>query len=167
MADPHPAALDLDALRKQCDVRFTRRSGPGGQNRNKVETAVILTHRPSGVVAEANEERSQARNGEEALRRLRLSLAVEVRGPLGRGPSTLWRSRAAGGKLRVNPAHDDYPALLAEALDHLDAAGFDPKAAASGLGCSPTQLVKLLKGEPRALLAVNAARGERGLHALR
>lgn len=164
---PHPAALDPDALRKQCDVRFTRRSGPGGQNRNKVETAVILTHRPTGLVAEANEERSQARNGEEALRRLRLSLAVQIREVAAAEPSPLWRSRSAGGKLRVNPDHDDYPALLAEALDHLAATGFDPKLAATPLGCSPTQLVKLLKGEPRALLAANAARAGLGLHALR
>ena len=49
----HPAAHDLERLLADCDVRFTRRSGPGGQNRNKVETAVVLTHRPTGLVAEA------------------------------------------------------------------------------------------------------------------
>ena len=44
---PHPAAVDLASLAAECDFRTTRRSGPGGQNRNKVETAVILTHRPT------------------------------------------------------------------------------------------------------------------------
>ena len=36
----HPAALPFDALLKECEVRRLRRSGPGGQHRNKVETAV-------------------------------------------------------------------------------------------------------------------------------
>ena len=45
----HPAALDPDVLAGECEFRATRRSGPGGQNRNKVETAVILTHRPTGT----------------------------------------------------------------------------------------------------------------------
>ena len=42
--NPHPAALDTELLARQCDFRATRRGGPGGQNRNKVETAVILVN---------------------------------------------------------------------------------------------------------------------------
>src|SRR5262249_27924451 len=42
----HPAARAPDALLAECEVRRTRRSGPGGQNRNKVETAVVLRHLP-------------------------------------------------------------------------------------------------------------------------
>ena len=57
----HPARLDPDALAAECDFRRTRRSGPGGRNRNKVETAVILTHRLTGVTAEASERRTQER----------------------------------------------------------------------------------------------------------
>ena len=60
-------------------MRHERRSGPGGQHRNKVSTAVVITHRPTGVRAEANERRSQAENHREAVRRLRVRLAVEVR----------------------------------------------------------------------------------------
>src|SRR5512136_1849191 len=78
---PHPAALDLASLAAECDFRTTRRSGPGGQNRNKVETAVILTHRPTGLSAEAAERRTQGENRKYALFRLRVKLALEVRGP--------------------------------------------------------------------------------------
>src|SRR5713101_7600430 len=88
----HPATLAPDRLLAECDVRFLRRSGPGGQNRNKVATAVVLTHRPSGLVAEANERRSQAENREAALFRLRINLALSIRLPSG-PPSALWRSR--------------------------------------------------------------------------
>jgi hypothetical protein len=169
----HPASLGLEELSSQCEFRTTRRSGPGGQNRNKVETAVILTHRPTGIVAEAAERRSQIENRREALFRLRLKLALEVRSPVvidldaGYAPSDLWRSRLRGGKVVVNPEHDDFPALLAEALDVLAACKHDARRAADELGCSSTQLVKLLAAEPRALAWLNARRAEAGLHPLR
>ena len=51
----------------------------------------------------------------------------------------------------MNPEHEDFPALLAEALDVLHVVGDEPRAAAEALGCSPTQLMKLLKEEPRRL----------------
>lgn len=167
---PHPASLDLDQLAAQCGFKTTRRSGPGGQNRNKVETAVILTHRPTGIVAEAAERRSQIENRREALFRLRVKLALEIRSPIEPGsyvPSPLWRSRLRGGKIVVSPEHDDFPALLAEALDVLAAHKLDVKPAAEALGCSPTQLVKLLAAEPQALVRLNAGRASAGLHPLR
>jgi hypothetical protein len=156
-------------LLAECEVRRLRRSGPGGQNRNKVETAVQLVYRPAGLVAEANERRSQAENQRVALRRLRVALAVEVRiGPdIGTGPSALWRSRCRQGKLSINPSHADFAPLLAEALDWLAALDWDPARAAERLQCTASQLVKLLALEPRALLQLNAARSERGFRPLR
>ena len=168
MVTPHPASLPVADLLAQCDVRFARRSGPGGQNRNKVETAAILTHRPTGVSAEANEQRSQARNRESALFRLRVNLALAVRIDPGAiiTPSPLWESRCRGGRFAINPGHDDFPALLAEALDALDARGDDFRAASACLGCSASQLVKFVKDEPRAFAAINDRRRSRGLHPL-
>ena len=165
----HPAALEPDRLLAECDVRFLRRSGPGGQNRNKVETAVVLMHRPTGLVAEANERRSQAENRKAALFRLRLALAIELRCEIrpGAAPSPLWRSRCHGGRIAVNPAHEDFPALVAEALDHLAGRDMDLRSAAESLGCTASQLTKLLKDEPRALVQVNARRRELGLGPLR
>ena len=165
----HPAALDPERLLADCDVTRTRRSGPGGQNRNKVETAVVLVHRPSGLVVEAGERRSQAENARNALFRLRLALAVAVRLPIGpdAAPSPLWRARCRDGRIAVNPRHDDFPALLAEALDVLWARGMDVRAAAEVLGCSASQLTRLLKDEPRALRLVNERRAQDGRRPLR
>jgi hypothetical protein len=66
----------------------------------------------------------------------------------------------------VNPEHDDFPALLAEALDVLAEAGHDPKRAAAELGCTATQLMRFLKEEPHALALINGERRRSGLHAL-
>ena len=165
---PHPAALPSAQLAAQCDVRRTRRSGPGGQNRNKVETAVVLLHRPSGIGAEASERRSQAENLHIALFRLRINLALELRSPPApdQPPSPLWQSRCHGGRIVVSPDHDDFPAIVAEALDVLAAHLLDTKRAAAVLGCTPTQLTRLLKAEPRALRLLNDQRQARGLHPL-
>ena len=65
-----PPSTDLEALARDCDIEFTRAGGPGGQHRNKAETAVRITHRPSGVTVVASERRSQARNKMAALKRL-------------------------------------------------------------------------------------------------
>ena len=164
----HPATQDVDALSAECDIRFTRRSGPGGQHRNKVETAVVLLHRPTQIQAEANERRSQAENRRVALSRLRLKLALEVRTSIAPAapPSALWRSRLQGQKLAINVHHEDFPALLAEALDVIAAQAFDVKQAAAQLGCSTSQLLRLLKLEPLAAQAVNRSRRDRGLRPL-
>jgi plasmid stability protein len=171
MNSPHPASLSEAELLANCDIVRQRRGGPGGQHRNKVETAVVITHRPTGIRAEANERRSQAENQQEAIRRLRLRLATETRSTPMEGreilPTALWRSRASGGRLAVNSEHDDFPALLAEGLDAVAVADFDIPAAAKWLGVSTTQLVRFLQMEPPAWIAVNAARRQRGLRPLK
>lgn len=63
-------ATDRESLERDSDMEFLRASGPGGQNRNKVETGVRLTHRPSGIVVTATERRAQFQNRELAFERL-------------------------------------------------------------------------------------------------
>ncbi len=61
---------DREALERDCDMEFFVAGGPGGQHRNKVETGVRLTHRPSGIVVNATERRSQSANREAAFERI-------------------------------------------------------------------------------------------------
>lgn len=167
MSVPHPASLSDEALLEQSDMRFGRTSGPGGQHRNKVETLVELTHRDTGVVSRAGERRSQADNKRVALFRLRLALAETIRRAPATDVSALWVSRCRGGRVKVNPAHRDFPMLLAEALDHIYDAELEPRAAAETLSISTSQLIKLIKLHPSAFIRWNAARAKAGKHPLK
>lgn len=159
----HPAAQADEDLLAECDETRTRRGGPGGQHRNKVETAVLLKHRLTGLSAEANERRSQADNRRVALHRLRLRLAIEHREPAGAEASELWRSRVRCGRIEVSSEHRDHATLLAEAFDQLAACGWQPAAVSERLGVSSSQLVKLLKRSPAAFVAFNRQRQASGL----
>lgn len=163
----HPATIPVEKLLADVRQRVTRRTGPGGQHRNKVQTAVVFVHEPTGISAEASERRSQQENRVVAIRRLRLALALGHRTPACAGPSLLWQSRVRGGRLVVAAAHDDYPALVAEALDHLMAHGLAMPAAAATLGVTASQLAGLFRKEPQAWTALHRLRAAAGLPALK
>jgi hypothetical protein len=163
-------ALDDDALLRQCRVDYRRDSGPGGQKRNKVESAVRLTHR-SGVVANAMEDRSQHVNKRRALRRLRTNIAHSVRRSVDLDEP--FDNDACAGLLpwtsapRVGAKSALRPRAEQALLDVLDACNGSVGDAASYLGGSTGQLSKVLTKDTRLKDAANAIRRRFDLGPLR
>lgn len=164
----HPSGLPAEKLLQDCHIRRTRHGGPGGQHRNKVETAIEITHLPSGIVAFAAERRSQEANRQVAIFRLRILLAIRIRTVCDASvqPSLLWQQRCRQQKISCNESHEDFPTLLAEAMDAIDAKDLDVQRAAASLGCSATQLIRFIAREAEALEWLNLRREQKGLRRL-
>jgi protein subunit release factor B len=99
--EPTTDRSDDEALRKllaECDVETYRGSGPGGQHRNRRDSAVRLTHRPTGIVVTATERRSQHQNRAVALERLAAKLAARRRR---RRPRIATKPTAAAASRRI------------------------------------------------------------------
>ena len=136
--------LDDAALSRIVKLEFSRGSGNGGQKRNKTSTAVRVVLDEYGVSASDCSERSQHRNRAEALRKLRMNLALKVRC----APLPPPRSRVA-------TTAPEYPLYAARLLDNLADCGGDYRLAAEKWGVSPTSLLKNVGRDPALLKWLN------------
>jgi ribosome-associated protein len=115
---PPPYSLEREVLEREVAVDVFRASGPGGQHVNKTESALRLTHLPSGVVVMSQDSPSQYRNRETAFKRLaerlkRLNHVPKKRVPTKPTAGSKKRriegkkGRGALKKARARVSHDD------------------------------------------------------------
>ena len=163
--------LDDQTLMAQCAVDCFRASGPGGQKRNKTDSAVRLRHQPTSVTVEAAESRSQHENRVRALRRLRLAIALEVRAPVRKNgdlPKELSEvlQTTQGRTISVGQRDVRYPATIAAIFDVLSAKDWRIAPTARQLGVSVSQLTRFLENDRIVWRAVQSKRQVLGLRPL-
>ena len=168
----HPSLRKSDRdLLAECEVHTYRASGPGGQKRNKVESAVRIRHVPTGVAAIAEESRSQLENRPHALRRLREAIAVQVRSAVELAgyepPDELRTVISSGGRVRLSDHNPTYPIVVAALLDLLAAHEGRVSDAAKQLVLSTHHLVQFFAEHGPVWGEANRIRQRHGLSRLK
>jgi hypothetical protein len=160
--------LDDGALLAQCEVDTYRASGPGGQKRNKTDSAVRLRHRPSGLIVIAEESRSQPENRARALRRLRKALAVRLRSGVAEDgvPQAVQACIDRHGRLDVGQRDARYLPAVAAVLDVLAARKGSVSDTAKQLGLTTGNLSSFLTQDEEVFVEVNRLRTNFGLKLL-
>ncbi len=164
-------ALPDSALLRECEVDRYRASGPGGQKRNKTDSAVRLRHRASGLVAHSTDSRSQHANRARAVRRLREKIALELREPVSvdgyTAPPELAALAARGGAAtRRERDTATHLLALAQLLDLFAAVDFAVAPVGAALGITTGAASKLLLSDDRAARHVNHLRSQHHLRPL-
>ena len=164
--------LSDEQLLGSCDIHIYKASGPGGQHRNKVSSAVRLRHRETGINATANDSRSQHTNRTQAMRRLRMNIATKLRAPINLEsapiPPLLLEciftpkkpncATEATSRLEIGRKDTRFWEVAAILLDMLDAAGGQLGIVARKLKISTGNLTKILKSDRHLLAATQEIR---------
>ncbi|XP_027098291.1 uncharacterized protein LOC113754336 isoform X2 [Coffea eugenioides] len=161
-----------EQLLRGCEMDTFKASGPGGQHRNKRESAVRLKHLPTGIVAQAVEDRSQHRNRALALSRLRTLLALKVRNPVVLDtytpPQELLQILPARSTIKgsdcgpqIGPNNPKFVLGLQALLDLIFAVNGSVSDAARLLGLSTGALSRLILSDDSLRMVVNEFRASK------
>ena len=160
--------LEDARLLAQCDVDRFRASGPGGQKRNKTDSAVRLRHHASGLEAQAVESRSQHENRARALRRLRLTIALRLRAPVDLdGVAAPLDEAIRDGRITMGRRDARYPPTVAALFDLLEAAGWRLSDVARHIEVSTAAIGRFLARDEPVFRAAKERRQALGLSPLR
>jgi hypothetical protein len=156
-------------LLAECDVDTYRGPGPGGQKRNKTDSAVRLRHMPTGLIVVAGESRSQAENRTRALKRLREALALRIRHEVTADvmPPAITACIDKMGRLGVGRRDARYLPCAGAMLDLLAAYGGSVGDVAKRVGLTTGNVSKFLTGDDDVMTEANRLRAAFGLKPLR
>jgi hypothetical protein len=155
-------------LLAECEVDTHRGPGPGGQKRNKTDSAVRLRHKPTGLMVIAGESRSQHENRVRALKRLREALALRIRREV--TDATIDAVKACvdkSGRLKVGRRDARYLPAAGAILDLLVVHQGSAGDVAKRLGLTTGNLSGFLTGDEDVMTAANRIRAAFGQKPLR
>jgi len=163
--------LPDEQLLKRCDVHIYKASGPGGQHRNKVSSAVRLRHRETGITAHGDDSRSQHENKRLAIKRLRMNFALQIRRPV--DPETPPSERLGEfllpppkglqqRRLQIGRKNPQFWQVAAVLLDELEACEGRIGEAAGRIGVTTGNLVRTLSADRHLLAAAQEVRRKHG-----
>jgi hypothetical protein len=170
--------LDDAALLAQCDLHTYKSSGPGGQHRNKVSSAVRLKHRPTGIAAHGDDSRSQHENKRLAIQRLRMNIACQLRGqidlaglaipPVVTECMFIARGGPAKGNNRLDVGRKDarYWPVACFLLDLLQACNGQLSSAGKCLGITTGNFSSMIESDRHLFAAAQQIRKHNGLKSL-
>jgi hypothetical protein len=155
-------------LLAECDIDTYRGPGPGGQKRNKTDSAVRLRHKPTGLIVVAGESRSQHENRVRALRRLREALALRIRHEVTDAtPDAIRACIDKSGRLHIGRRDMRYLPAAGALLDLLVAHQGSVGDVAKRLGLTTGNVSAFLTGDEDVMTEANRIRAAFGQKPLR
>lgn len=157
---------DADLL-AQCEADHYRASGPGGQKRNKTDSAVRLRHLPTGLIVTATESRRRLENQLRAVRRLREALCYRLRRPVDSAHASEAVTLLFDVKRSLSPRDPNFLEAMALLLDLLEADQGRIGDVAKRLDRTTAAVARALESTDESWQAAQEIRAKHGLPALK
>jgi len=154
---------------EECEIQRSKGSGPGGRKADRTETEIQLKHPPTGLTVSCGKTRSQHKNRELAVRKLKQQYAMVKRHRIRLDDLTVPPSLQQYVKngLRIKKSNPHYPFLVKFVLDVLHSSEERLSETGDCIGASTNELTRFLKDDHTLHERADRIRSENGHHRIK